>query len=498
MNEATHTAAEQRIQEILGELQDGADGKKSGYLAISALQNLQARALAALESVDYWDRYIDPRDRYMDPGSGELWSPVGTGGDRNGAPPSPLVRDLADLARVRGTCRRLAALNPYAISAHQNRQSYIVGTGLTWTVSAKDSDSPAGKSAAKRAQGVLDDFLLSESWAEYEEEFVLRADRDGEVFLRFYGTEFRIEEPEDCTPPDARAEAAPWGVEHAVGDAQKVVGYYFGGKLVPAAQVEHLKFNVDRNVDRGLPTFYPGRVHLDRALKLLRNLSILAQVQAAFAVIRRWDPSAMRKSQAEALRANSADWSRTSSVTGKTEYHQRLPGGGVMIDVPNLVEYQFPQAGSPVEPFIEVLRAELRTVAAMTNQPEFMFSADANQAHYSSSVVAQGPAHKRFSRDQARVARFEERALWRVIPERDRPLVRLTWDAPPIAPLDAKEETERNAILEEHGVLSVETWSAREDLDYEAEQASIAKHDADVYPDVMPEGDGDGEATSGE
>jgi hypothetical protein len=44
---------------------------------------------------------------------------------------------------------------------------------------------------------------------------------------------------------------------------------------------------------------------------------------------------------------------------------------------------------------------------------------------------------------------------------------------PPVVPRKALEETQRNAILSEHQILSNATWSAREDLDREDEQANM-------------------------
>ena len=66
-----------------------------------------------------------------------------------------------------------------------------------------------------------------------------------------------------------------------------MLGYWIDGQLVDAAEIQHRKANVDANVKRGLPLFFPVRKNLRRAEKLLRNMSVVAEIQSAIAVIRK-------------------------------------------------------------------------------------------------------------------------------------------------------------------------------------------------------------------
>ena len=48
-----------------------------------------------------------------------------------------------------------------------------------------------------------------------------------------------------------------------------------------------------------------------------------------------------------------------------------------------------------------MLQAELRAIAARLVMPEFMFTSDASNANYASTMVAEGPAVRMFERLQA-------------------------------------------------------------------------------------------------
>ena len=55
------------------------------------------------------------------------------------------------------------------------------------------------------------------------------------------------------------------------------------------------------------------------------------------------------------------------------------------------MEYDFPARGLDASSFVAVLQAELRAIAARLVMPEFMFTSDASNANYASTMVAEGP-----------------------------------------------------------------------------------------------------------
>src|SRR5205823_375671 len=137
-------------------------------------------------------------------------------------------------------------------------------------------------------------FVAANNWHRRQQEIVRRYDRDGEVFLRFFvdvdgQTRVRFVEPgQAATPPERAGDpATTFGIETEADDVETSLGYWVDGSLVDACHIQHRKANVDQNVKRGLPLFYPVRKNLRRAEKLLRNMSVVAEIQSAIALIRK-------------------------------------------------------------------------------------------------------------------------------------------------------------------------------------------------------------------
>lgn len=441
------------------------------------IDRLHHRLSEAVDSL--WDGYVDPRDAFTGE-DGEWWAPVGAaGGARTLAPPQ--------LAELRDDCRRLAMNNEFAINGHENRISYIVGAGHGYHATIrKGREAPI--ELAKAAQTVIDEFLVVNDWHDRQQEIVRRLDRDGEVFLRYFPandgvTRVRFVEPELVAPPrEATGDlAATQGVVTDKRDVESVLGYYIDGRLIDSADVQHRKANVDRNVKRGLPLYTPVRANLRRAEKLLRNMSVVAEIQSAIALIRK-HRSASRAGveQFVADRSVGARTDRSGRTKRVTEY-----GPGTILDAPAGLEYDFPATGIDAASYVAILQAELRAIAARLVMPEFMFTSDASNGSYSSTMVAEGPAVKMFQRLQAGMIEQDRRVLRVVIENAIRAgrLTRETIDAveiqvtaPPLQTRDRAKDASVDEVAYRNGVLSTQTWSQRLGLDYDQEQKNRRLH----------------------
>ena len=194
---------------------------------------------------------------------------------------------------------------------------------------------------------------------------------------------------------------------------ETVLGYYVDGALVDAAEIQHRKANVDANVKRGLPLFYPVRKNLRRAEKLLRNMSVVAEIQSAIAIIRKHGSGTREQRRAvrpgpgrrapsparpPAARATSAATPRARSSTPSPAPTTSSPPAAI-------------DAGR----FVAVLQAELRAIASRLVMPEFMLTSDATNANYASTMVAEGPAVKMFQRLQHEMIEDDLEVMDRVI-----------------------------------------------------------------------------------
>ena len=396
----------------------------------------------------------------------------------------------------------MALENEFAINGHENRISYIVGPGHSYRATLRkfNPNSQIGTAAETTTaliadvQTVLDDFITVSQWHRRQQEIVRRKDRDGEAFLRFFvapdgSLRIRLIEPDQVfTPPDQIGNpAARLGVLTDRQDVETVHGFFVDGQLVDAADIQHRKANVDANVRRGLPLFYPVRKNLRRAEKLLRNMSVVAEIQSAIALIRKH-----RQGTATGVQqfvASQADASITSPATGQTRTFRRY-GPGTILDANANIEYDFPAADIDAANFVAVLQAELRAVASRLVMPEFMLTSDASNANYASTMVAEGPAIRMFARLQAEQVCDDLEVMWRVVnsaiaagklPLETTSLINIQAVAPSLVVLDQLKETQRFRIENAAGILSPQTWSQRDGLDYDQEQANFAayKHQLD-------------------
>ena len=344
-----------------------------------------------------------------------------------------------------------------------------------------------------QVQTVIDEFIRQNAWFRRQQEIVRRRDRDGEAFLRFFpqsdGTlRMRFIEPPQVATPREQADnpAASFGILSDPHDVETVIGYFVDGQLVDADEIQHRKANVDSNVKRGVPLFYPVHENLKRAEKLLRNMSVVAQVQSAIALVRKHRSGS--KSTVQQFATDRADVQVTNPATGKTTLIARY-GPGTILDAHAGLDYDFPAARINAASFVKLLQAELRAVASRLVMPEFMLTSDASNANYASTLVAEGPAVKFFSRLQAEQISDDLEVMWRAVqvainagrlPAEAPSLVTVQVNAPSLAVRDRLDEARVAEIEFRNGVLSPQSWSGRSGLDYDQEQENLEAHHARV------------------
>ncbi len=418
--------------------------------------------------------YVDPDEPYRE--GGEHWEPL----DRPGLAAVGFAT-LEQLTQARRQCRLLALTNEFAINGHENRISYIVGTGFRYRVTSRPG-RPVPAGLLVQAQAVLEEFLRENHWHQRQQEIVRRRDRDGEAFLRFFlsaegKTVVRFIEPWEVAPPQSEAAnpQASFGVHTDRHDAERVLGYWVQGQWVEAADVQHRKGNVDLNVKRGVPLFYPVRKNLQRAEKLLRNMAAVSDIQTAIALIRKHQASS--RSALEQLQKSLAAGQQTLP-DGTTRYVQVFQPGTIL-DVYGETEYDFPARGLDAARYVTVLQAILRAVASRLVMPEFMLTSDASNANYSSTLVAEGPAVKMFQRLQAQQQEEDRQVMLRVLadavrtgrlPEEATEALDVQVEVPPVGVRDQLEEARVHQILVRLGAMSPTTLALKHGLDPERER----------------------------
>jgi capsid protein len=393
------------------------------------------------------------------------------------------------LADVRRQCRLLALENEFAINGHENRISYIVGPGHNYRATVRKGQAAPAELVAE-VQRAIDEFIELNSWHRRQQEIVRRRDRDGEAFLRFFpgrdGTlRVRFVEPDQIvTPPSQAANpAARLGILTDRDDVETTRGYFIDGRLIDTAEIQHRKANVDANVRRGLPLFYPVRKNLRRAEKLLRNMSVVAEIQSAIALIRKHRQGTAAGVQQFA--SNQADGATPTATAKGRSTPVRRYAPGTILDTHASIEYDFPATGIDASAYVTVLQAELRAIASRLVMPEFMLTSDASNSNYASTMVAEGPAMRMFERLQAEQVRDDLHVMWRAVgaaidagllPAETRRTIDIQAAPPSPCMRDQLKDAHRHKIEHAAGILSPQTWSQLAGLDYDQEQANLAAH----------------------
>lgn len=441
--------------------------------------------------VDLPDNWVDPRSAYYD--NGERWTSIG---DEESVYGQKLFETEQQLTDARNESRRLAIVNEFAINGHENRISYIVGVGHKYTVKAKPKRE-VDETAIAVVQDWLNEWHESICWGQWQQESVRRVDRDGEAFIRIFKgeegrTEFRFIEPGQVARPQDKQNLATdkhsWGIEIDPDDACQVVAYWVDGERVKAEEIQHRKSNVDRNVKRGVPLFFPVRKNLRRAERLLRNMSTTVEVQSAIAALR--TKKNATKAAIENMVAARADVSRVDPITARTQYAERY-GPGSIITTRSEDDFRFPIGGLNAANAVGVLQAELRAIASRLVMPEFMLTSDASNANYASTMVAEGPAVKMFARLQSTQSEADLELIWEAlhhasesgaVPRDILNQITIDVEPPTLVVRDRNKEIEGDIALTNAGVMSKKTLAARNGLDYETEVASGAKEAMQSLP----------------
>jgi len=448
----------------------------------SRLENRLSEACDAL-----WEMFVDPREAYLDD-DGSWWQTLAVSGQQSGCVSVPFS-SAEQLAEIRQQSRHLAATNEFAINGLENRISYLVGSGHYYRASVrKGSDASADLEVA--VQDILDEFMHVNRWQSRQQEIVRRMDRDGEVFLRLFVdaqgiTRVRFVEPDQIQTPQKLANdpTASFGIQTEPNDVESVLGYFVDGQFVDASTIQHRKANVDANVKRGLPLYYPVKKNLRRIEKLLRNMSAVAEIQSAIALIRKHRGAS--RNGVEQFVANQSQVTSNSPGSSGHATHLSQFAPGTILDAPAGLEYDFPASGLDASSFVTVLQAELRAVAARLVMPEFMFTSDASNANYASTLASEGPALKMFERLQAVLANDDLTVMWQVVenavqagklPRDVRRQMEIQVTPPILQARDQLRACQVERIAYENGILSPQTWSLRLGLDYDQEQKNLLMH----------------------
>lgn len=398
------------------------------------------------------------------------------------------LRNIQDLDRVRQMGRWLTEVNPYAHGLLVGLRAFVIGDGFEKHAVSKEGKD---KRMTQQVDDILYEFCEHNDLADYELEGYYRCHRDGELFVQLWPnegtTELRVIEPDAIRVPTAENTEGEWsfGIRHAGFDYCNPLEYnvlYFDNteEKFPAQVIFHNKYNVVKNVKRGISSYYPVFEILNSAHKLNYAWSEGAKVRESIAYV---IESQADKSAIQALNAAKVTDNYTrygdDGIGRNTDVAQVEPG--MVVTIPSGMKYISPPQTSAAA--ADCIRNGLLAVAARWNAPSWLVTGETSDSSYAAASLPEGLFLRRVEHEQKRQCNYWRKVLKAVVDiEAEKGLLPEDWsekiDIQVVSPApisrNRNEEIGTDLQLVQKKLMSQETFCSKWGLDYEQEQEKIA------------------------
>lgn len=390
--------------------------------------------------------------------------------------------------------RQQAITRVYAKSVLRNLCKYVLGSGIVVTLGEEDSPS----------QKWWDTYAKDSRFVRTVSEMLLRTFRDGEclivwrnspmVGLRFLDP-LRIKEPDEKAIRfyDKQFGEHSYGIHHDPEDYETVYGYWFATEkdgtttwqYLDASQVEFIRINCDADQLRGRPHLEPMIDEIEMARKFSRDRGAVHHTQSLFALHKKIR-GAVSGQLPKALPTRSV----ATEDTNRT-IREGISRPGSIITTNDSVELL------PLSPNVHAAdaandkRGITLDIAAGAGLAEFQISADASNANYASTLVAEAPAVKEIEEWQRFFGEILERIVGRIVNESQRTgfatvgdaEVKIAW--PPVVTRNEEQTANANQKAIQDAYMSRRTAAERLDLDYDDEKERIEEERRDLVDDGL-------------
>jgi len=376
--------------------------------------------------------------------------------------------------------RTVARENPYACNILRLLEAYVAGPGLKLNHQPDEErvGEPETEEMMRRADNLWDEFLASNLRHYSFREHARRAWRDGESFLRKFSTDtwppaLRFIDPEMIVAAADHPETQ--GIITVPEDVERPVAYLKGEpgtsrtlEQIPAEEILQTRVGVDSNEKRGVPIFAPILDALDNYAKWMETEMLARKLQSSIVLWRKVQGSAQTVGST-ADRAGQFSGSGSSRESRQERFHP-----GTILTTNHGTDIQFLQPNTNFGDAVPLGRMLLLSVAAGAGLPEFMLTADASNANFASTMVAEAPAVKFFQAEQEFFAReFTRLWQWVMADAVEQGLLPLDffermdvrWTFPQLVNRDRSQERLADVQLIESGVLSRSEVARRDGVD---------------------------------
>jgi hypothetical protein len=422
---------------------------------------------------------------------------------------------IQELEKIRDVSRLLSASNEIYKNCLKHYCNYVVGEALSYQLIPTDIQAnPANllKYASSSEQD-KDIVKLLTNWKMFCEknnmdarcqDWVKRVHRDGEVLLRIFDKPdipiVRFVYP-DFLEGNTDAE---FGISYEPGDNETAISYRVrypsesSASSIKASEIIHDKRNVDFESARGLPTCYAVISNLRRLDKLLVNVSVLAQIQSAIALIRKHENSS--QAQVNRFLDKKTTKSAPDLITGNS-YRKQTMRAGTILDAPKGTSYDFPAHSVDVKNFVAVIDKELAHVAAAFVQPvSWLLCEEAPEP-----INPGSPTIANILSERLLLYTHLETLFWKVQEmmgvkkiNKLRERLKLVIEGPDIPVAKAVDQARIDEIYIRNGATCPQEVAARKGWNYYSNRVNTIRHRLTKMPGEQMPGDAGNTDTSGD
>lgn len=473
--------------------------KQQEALLLAERDAHQARQLSESFLVQ-WNQYANPWERFYD-GSQMIYPAFSGRFDYRRKGQAWLNEGNLDL--IRAAARYAYDTNSIANGIVRGLLTFVIKSGFRYTIQpAKGRTAP--QDLIYKAQRLLDRFQQKNKWKMRERDLFIRSRRDGECAIRFFMQDdgvpvVRIVEPECIRNPTGEQDWA-FGIRTAPGDAEFIEEYaitYNGADFdyVDAKDIHHIKLNVDFGIKRGLSDFFCVAEMLDRAKSLLNVEAQSETVRSAIAYVRQHqqaDAQAIRTIQAskQDYLTPVSSYGQGGGTTKQVPTHRVVPG--TVEDIPQSLE-MLPPPQHQSQSGLDILERMLWSIGQKWQMPSWMITGDAASGSYASALTSESPFSRCCEAEQSIYQEEFDAIMTRVLelavehgdlPEEALTDLDVQVITPSVVTRQLKDQSERNKLLHDAGILSGRTWAALEDLEYDKEIMNLEKDEPDFQSDT--------------
>ncbi len=435
----------------------------------------------------------------------------------------PVYQTEFDLACIRAMGRTLFEISSELVGGVRNLCNYTIGEGFKFTATREETCGVSEEMAApliglvqREINYLLDD---NDFTSNFDHEIYKQSIIDGETLLHLkfkHDGRVRIyrREPDELRMPAATRDLYPW-IESAYGigcltefepsfsfavltrldQPDEPLGYHFVSDergvswlFEDASRVVHIKRNVPRNAKRGFSDLYPVEGDATRGYKLMRNMTEGATARAAIVFIREFVAGTTRTTADAVVGGIKTGTGQQSTQSGNRSVPVERYDSPRIVNAGAGMQYKPSPSSDETADFLLLAKEVKRQQAVRWSMPEYMFSGDASNSAYASTLEATSPFVKSCEGEQRVYSKHYINLIWKALKMRheagafgDVPwedverIVKVSAECPTVATRDPLKVREALKMEMDMGITSPDTAATECGRDLKVEQDKGAR-----------------------